>query len=418
MTWRWPGRALALAAILLSLAQPALATSPASPRPPNTRPETNTDEGGLWYQADQAETTLRGQGDVVHDEALNTYVHGVVCRVAHEYCDELRVYVLNRPFVNANMAPNGYTEVWSGLLLRADDEAELAFVLSHEATHFSMNHSLLRARALRTQSNVMLAVQVGLLVAGAAAAANAGSVQSMNDIMSATQNLVNLSYLATIAAYFQYSREQEDEADRLGFARAAAAGYDPRAGVDFWQGELAETAASDFPQVRNAATRINIFNSHPQTADRLEKLQGLANGRPASGDRGHERYRAAIRPFLSVWLRDELRRRDFGQTLLTLNRLGANGEDVGVVSFFRGECYRLRREDGDAARAVAAYEDAAQHADAPPEAWREMGNTYLQLHDSAHARTAFESYLAHAPAAQDRWLVEASLRRLNTGAGQ
>ena len=418
MTWKWLGRGLATVAAVVSLTQPVFATPLVSPRPPHVRPEPASDEGGLWYQSEQAETVLRSQGDVIHDEALNTYVRGVVCRVAQEYCDDLRVYVLNRPFVNASMAPNGYTEVWSGLLLRANDEAELAFVLSHETTHFAMNHTVLRARALRTQGNVMLAVQVGLLVAGAAVAANAGSVQAMNDIMNDTQDLVNLSYLAALAIFFQYSRDQEDEADRLGFGRTVQAGYDPRAAADFWQAQLAETAASDFSRVRNAGTRITIFNTHPQTEDRLTKIQGLAVGRPAGGDSGHDRYRAAIRPFLASWLRDDLRRRDYGQTLFVVNRLASTGDDLGVLSFFRGECYRLRREDGDAPRAAAAYEDAATHPDAPPETWRELGNTYQQMHDAVRARAAFESYLAHAPQAQDRWLVEASLRRIQTGGGQ
>lgn len=414
MILRRLGCVLAAAACLSLAAHPVLATDLDAPRPANLRPASTTDEGGLWYLSDQAETTLRGQADVIHDEPLNTYVHGVACRLAHEYCQELRVYVLTRPFPNATMAPNGYSEVWSGLLLRANSEAELAFVLSHETTHFAMNHTVQRSRTLRGQQNAMLVVQVGLLVLGASIAASANTVQAAQNIMDATQHLVELAYLAQIAIYFDYSRDQESEADRLGLVRAAQAGYDPRAGVSFWQGQLGETAASDLPRVRDADTRINVFNIHPQTRDRLAQMQALAAGQPAVNDTeaGRVRYRAAIRPYLGTWLRDDLRRRDYGQTLFVINRLAQTGDDLGVLSFFRGECLRLRRGEADQAAAISAYEAAAGYQDAPVETWRELGNIAVQRHDTTRARTAFETYLARAPDAQDRWLVEASLRRL------
>lgn len=402
-----------LAALLAAslCAQPALATEMAAMRPANLQPAPNTDEAGMWYEASRAETSLRGSADVIADPALNTYVRGVMCRVATEYCGELRLYLLARPTFNASMAPNGYAEVWSGLLLRATNEAELAYSLGHEAGHFGMNHTIERFRAYKNQQNARLALQIGLLIVGAAVAVNTGSASVANDVMNTTGRLMDLTYLASIAAYFSFSREQELSADAAGFQRMTAAGYDPHAPAAMWRERLSETQASDFPRVRSAESRISIFNSHPVTADRAAALDRLAEGRPA-GEVGRERYRAAIRPFLAAWLRDDLRRRDFGQTLHVIDGLAASGEDLGVLSFFRGECYRLRRADGDDALAIAAYTEAGRHADAPADAWRALGDLHARLQHVAEAREAYETYLRRAPAAEDRWLVESSLRRL------
>ena len=80
---------------------------------------------------------------LVTDEALNTYVRKVVCELAGEHCASLRVYIVDDPSSNAMTAPNGMVIVWTGLLLRSQNEAELAFVLGHEITHYLKRHSLL-----------------------------------------------------------------------------------------------------------------------------------------------------------------------------------------------------------------------------------------------------------------------------------
>ena len=60
---------------------------------------------------------------------------------------------MNRPAFNASIAANGYMEVWSGLLLRVDDEAQLAFVLGHEIGHYRERHSVALMRTLRGRAN-------------------------------------------------------------------------------------------------------------------------------------------------------------------------------------------------------------------------------------------------------------------------
>lgn len=383
----------AVAATLI--AQPALAQQ----RPSGLAPNLDTAEGGLWAAAETAERRARLSPEVNQDPALNTYVKGVACQVAPDYCNDIRIYVMDRPAFNASMAPNGYMEVWSGLLLRAETEAELAFVLGHEIGHFAENHSIEQWNALKTRLGVAMAFGA---VAGAAGAYYAVDLSALG----------NLAYLGAIAATFNYSRGQETEADRLGFERLVAAGYDARAGSTLWRSRQEEARASSFPSVRREDASGSIFRTHPITAERIAALDGLAAGHPDDGRTERERYRAAIRPHLAAWLADDLRRRDFEGNLVLTARLERDGLDLGVLSFHRGELYRQRREAGDLERARDAYLVASAYEDAPVAVWRELGDLQSRLGDASAARTAYNTYLERATTADDRWIVEDSLAGL------
>jgi predicted Zn-dependent protease len=382
-------------------ASPETATQPsvqlAPPQPSRARPAVETDEGGLWGMSDRAEQEARNSGQLEDDVALNTYLRDVACRVAGQYCGDIRLYVMNRPYFNASMAPNGYMEVWSGLLLRAEDEAQLAFVLGHEIGHYSERHSLATLRAIRGRAGA--AMVFSIIAAGA-------GVGIIGDIV----------YLGTIASVFGFSRENEAAADLIGYDHAVAAGYDAHAGHKLWNNLLAETQASDNPDTRRQETRASIFRTHPLSADRVEALTeraAQANG----GETHRERYRAAIRPFLDEWLRADLRRRDYGQTWLVLDRLAAHGEDLGVIEYYRAEINRIRRGEGDRERALQHYANAIAQPDAPAGAWRELGEYAARDGRVAEAAAYLSTYLERAPDAGDRALVEARIAQL-AGGGQ
>jgi predicted Zn-dependent protease len=394
-----------------------LASTPAHAdlRAPGLVPAPNTPEAGLWELTDKAEQHAKHSAELDRDPALNAYVREVACEVAPEYCKELRVYVMDRPFVNAQMAPNGYAEVWSGLLLRSQDEASLAFVLGHEVSHFAENHSIEALEAQKNRANVALAISAGVAVAGVAAAASAGPYGNPQAVLDATRNLVDAVYLGSIAAFFRFSRAQEAEADFLGIRRMAAAGYDPKAAAETWRDIMSETAASDFDKIRKSDARLGIFDSHPLNSERAKALDAEAAKLPSGGRTERLRYRQIIRPHLAAWLKDDLRRRDFGETLHVLDRLAGDGEDLGVINFYRGEAYRLRRQDGDLDRAEIAYAAASTQPDAPVAVWRELGDLRKRKADLAGARSAYEAYLAKAPTAEDSWLVQDSLQSLSKG---
>jgi predicted Zn-dependent protease len=388
---------LAVAAAALATSASAYAAEPIPTlRPHNLRPDIHTDEGGLWASSDDAERQIKASAQLDRDAQLTDYVREVTCKVATDYCNEIRVYVLDLPFFNAGMAPNGSMQVWSGLLLRVDNEAQLAFALSHETTHFVRNHSITSWRAAKARSGVAM---VFSLVAGGAGASILGDV----------------IYLGMMASVFSFTREQEAEADRFGLQRAQEAGYDAMQGVEVFRNLQAEVAASQFEKVRKEDAHTSIFDDHPNTAVRLAALQEEVKTMPQGGTVEKERYRAVIRPHLGEWLKDDLRRKDFGESLHLIDHLIAQGEDLGVLQFYKGEAYRLRRQDGDLDLARAAYELAVVQPDAPAAAWRQLAEIDETTGQADKARSAFETYLVKAPDADDRWLVEASLKKLAVG---
>jgi predicted Zn-dependent protease len=397
-------------ATVAAAAAPVLSLAP-RPAPSRVRPDPTTDEGGIWDVSDRTERDAQHSGERIRAEALETYVRDVSCKVAGEFCGDIRLYLMQRPFFNASMAPNGYMEVWSGLMLRAENEAQLAFVLGHEITHYSERHSLDALRALRARANGAMIAGIGLTILGAAAAAN--NPASAQSIMDATSGVVNIVYLGAIASFFGFTRENETEADARGFDRAVGAGYDPQAGAQLWTNLIDEVARSDFERTRNREARGSIFATHPLSRDRVEALQALAQG-SAGGATERARYRAVIRPHLGAWLRDELRRRDYGQTLFLLDRLGADGEDAGLIAFYRGEAHRLRRGAEDLAAARTAYEAAIAQPDAPPEAWRQLGDVYARDGRNPEASAMLSEYLTRAPAAADRLLIERRISGLGS----
>lgn len=359
-------------------------------------------EKSIWELAEKAELSAKTAGARITDAELERYLSGIKCEVAPEYCADMRVYLMNLPAFNAMMAPNGYMEVWSGMLLRAENTAQVAFVVAHETGHFEESHSIESFETMRARANAALFLQ---LLAGAL------GVPALGDLV----------YLGFLVSLLGYSRENETEADLIGFRRSVAAGYTPEEGARLWRNLIAETAASQFPDVRRREARSSVLNTHPVSADRAAAIDSLARqvrADPAQAGRvfrdGTAEHRAAIRPHLRVWLRDELRRRDYGQYFHLVARLKGRGEDVGLLTYFEAEGHRLRRNEGDLARAATLYQEAMRQPDAPPEAWREWADIRHRDGNTEDARAGWQTYLDRAPNAEDRALIERRISRLST----
>ena len=357
---------------------------------PGERPAVSTDEAGLWMAMDKVEDRLKTSGRVIAEEPLKGYVSGLVCKLAGTHCPDIRVYVVRTPHFNASMAPNGFMQVWTGLILRAQNEAQLAYVLGHELGHYVQRHSLKLWRDVRAKTNVLVFFQA------LAAAAGAGYVG-------------NVAQLVTYASIFGHSRDNEREADRIGFELVVNAGYDPREAAKIWESLIAERNVTDNPK------QLIFFSTHPPTEDRVDTLKSLANETvddSAPGETGRDRFLSATLPFRTKLLRDELRHSQFKRTQVVLDHLFEGGAKPGELHFFQGELYRLRGQEGDSEQAVEAYETALATGDAPPECLRSLGLVLAKSGQNDRAREALSDYLSEAPAADDRAMVEAYIKRL------
>ncbi len=343
------------------------------------RPAAKSDEGGLWMQSDENEEHIRNSPLLVHDPDLNAYVRSVLCKVAGARCGSLRVYIVKIPYFNAYAMPNGAVVIWTGLLLRVENEAQLAMVMGHEMTHFFNQHGLKNYESRRDTANVMAFVALGGIYALPILAIAGGMLQS-------------------------YSRDQEREADSGGFDLATAAGYDPTQAGAIWSFMAAEDKAE--PE----HSRFSLFGStHPANEERLATLSKRGAELAASGAKwtiGADIYRAHMAPFREAWLDDEVARGDGNASVIVLERLSAAEPTSGLLRYYLGESYRRRNQTGDIQRAVDAYTQAIACPDAPASAWRERGLLAMKNGDKAAAQRDFNTYLSHAPQADDRAMVQ------------
>ena len=345
---------------------------------PHYQPPAGSDEKGLWSMMDRAERDLATSRFVVRDPKLNAYVRGIVCRLGKDWCADVRIYIVRTPQFNASMAPNGMMEVWTGLLLRCNDEAQLAAVLGHEVGHYLRRHTLERYRDVREKSSFGAFLSLGLAAAGAGYASG----------------LANLALLASI---FAFTRDQEREADQIGLELMDKAGYAPLAAPEVWQQLIAETKAGTAESEHNV-----MFASHPEPEERMAALREAAQSlHEGTGERGAARYRAALAGVRTELVRDELELRQYGRSEVVFDRLLAQSPDDGLLWFAKGEIYRLRAGPDDAARALEAYYKALAVPGSPPETWRSIVMVELKQGRKDLAQTAFDSYLKLKPDAPD-----------------
>tara|TARA_R110002167_G_scaffold103658_2_gene268003 strand:- start:2550 stop:3755 length:1206 start_codon:yes stop_codon:yes gene_type:complete len=368
---------------------PYVPEHPITPLKPGERPPKGSDEEGLWTIMDGVERKLRVSGRVVIDPALQAYVEGIVCKLAPEHCPNIRVYIVRTPHFNANMAPNGVMQVWSGLLLRTQNEAQLAYVLAHELAHYIQRHSLQRWRTVRDTSNAMAFFSVLTAVAGV------GFVGSIGQ-------------LVAVSALYAYNRDQEREADAEGIAMMTAAGYDPREAPKSWSGLLAEREEKDGKE------STVFFATHPPTKERIETLTAEAARLSTGADTivGQKALDGAVRPHRTAWFEDELLRRKPEQSRRLLQRLLADDGDNGFLLYMLGETYRMEYTDDGNAQALAEFERALAATESPPETLRSMGLIYWDMGQEDAAREHFRRYLQNATEADDRDMVKSYLKEL------
>src|SRR6266850_2345278 len=158
------------------------------------------------------------------------------------------IKVIDSDEVNAFALPGGFFYVNSGLILRAQEESELAGVMAHEISHVTARHGTKNA----TKGELMQMASIPLMILGPVGWAGYGIYQGLN--------------LAIPLTYLKFSRDSEREADFLGLQYMYKAGYDPNAYVTFF-----ERIQSD--EKRRPGTIPKVFSTHPPTPERIEAAQ-------------------------------------------------------------------------------------------------------------------------------------------------
>jgi predicted Zn-dependent protease len=209
--------------------------------------------------------TLRGQAPVITDPLLNDYIETLLYRVAaaSELTQlDLQWVIINNDEINAFAAPGGVIGINAGLFLYAQNEDEIAAVLAHELAHLSQRHF---ARQLDNNKRSKWTIGAGLLAS--LALISAGGTDSGIAALLTTQ-------AASMQSQLAFSRQNEQEADRVGMQTLAAANFDPAAMPRFFERLQKSTEHS-------GDTPPDYILTHPVTTTRISDSLNRAANLPA-----------------------------------------------------------------------------------------------------------------------------------------
>ena len=364
---------------------------------PNYRP-IDADERGMWQQMERVEEEIAGSNLVVEDPQLAAYLKELIGKVGGPAARDFRIHLVRIPDFNAMMFPTGMAVVFTGLLLRMRNEAQLAGVIAHEAAHFLRKHQIRQWRDMRKRTDILSVLAMGAGVAGGAAGVYTGDV-------------AQLGQLGTILSLLRYNRGLEAEADAMGVRLLAEQGYDPRAMAETWAQLIAEEELSARYRRKRRHRDIGLFGTHPTPESRMADLRLSA----AEVMRPGVTYDPRSAPFLAATaklrptlLDDQVKLNDPGASHYVISNLAKDGWN-GLLRFNEAEVWRLRNRTGDEARAAQGYAAAVRYPDAPADAWRWHGIMLTKAGRREEARAALSRYLALAPNAPDAAFVRQML---------
>ena len=210
---------------------------------------------GNWYSVEgqvargrQYAQQIESQIKLVNDPVVTEYVNRVGQNLVRNSDAQVpfTIKVIDSDVVNAMALPGGFFYVNSGLILAADEEAEMAGVMAHEIAHVAACHY---GREMTRANLLQLASLPAIFMGGAL---GYGIYEGMG--------------LGIPLTFLHFSRGFEAEADYLGIQYMYRAGYDPSAFVSFFEKIQAM-------EKKKPGTLSKAFDTHPQTPDRIEKSQ-------------------------------------------------------------------------------------------------------------------------------------------------
>jgi beta-barrel assembly-enhancing protease len=210
---------------------------------------------GNWYSTDseikmgrQYAAEIEKSTKFINDSVITEYVNRIGQNIVkNSDCKvPFTIKVIDSDEINAMALPGGFFYVNSGLILNADEEAELAGVMAHETAHVCAHHA---AREM-TRANYAQLGTIPLIFIGGWTG----------------YGIYEAASLAIPVTFLHFSREFEAQADYLGVQYMYRAGYDPQAFISFFEKVQAL-------EKRKPGLVAKTFSDHPQTPDRIEHSQ-------------------------------------------------------------------------------------------------------------------------------------------------
>ena len=211
---------------------------------------------GDWYSTEteikmgkQYAMMVEQTARMIQDPVINEYVNRIGQNLVRNSDAKVpfTIKVIDSDEINAFALPGGFFYVNSGLILAADEEAELAGVMAHEIAHVAARHQMQQMTRLQYANMAT----IPLIFVGSWGVYQAASMA------------INLALPIT---FMKFSRGFETEADYLGVQYMYKSGYDPQAFISFFE----KVEAKD---KKKPGTLAKVFASHPPTPDRIDRTQ-------------------------------------------------------------------------------------------------------------------------------------------------
>jgi predicted Zn-dependent protease len=209
---------------------------------------------------------IRASGMVVEDPLVTEYLNDIGGRIAaqtNEGDHRFTFFAVNDPRINAFALPGGYIGVHTGLLEASRNEDEVAGVLAHEVAHVTQRHIARSIHANSRQSLLTTAMMLGAIII----AATGGGGDAVQGAMAVAQGTAAQQQI-------NFTRTNEYEADRVGIAALADAGFDPYGMASFF--DVMSRQQTSNPEMRAP----EFLRTHPVTTARVAEARNRARTYP------------------------------------------------------------------------------------------------------------------------------------------
>lgn len=325
--------------------------------------EYNEDLTRLIIESERLNQTFRKKGMLFNGVEANQYLNDMAAELVPDFHDDrirVKIYIVKNATPNAMALPNGDIYVFSGLFAMLNNESQLASIVAHEIGHVIHQHGLKSAIAAR---NTIVAAHIAdIFLFG-----------------------THLSYLPAGMSLASFSREQEREADEVSLSYMANTQYDLNQSPEVF------ALFSSLPKSNSVSG--SIYSSHPDNEERIEYLSRIISENYSGDDAGfHEssaRFEKTRAQLMELNVKLRLRSKQYQMALDLLQEADAYYEEKTLITFYRGEAYRLMAENPAAAAKEEAWlqerkvteEDKKKHKDKVAANWDLAKQYYLEILD-------------------------------------
>ncbi len=271
--------------LIITLSVPPL---PAWSAPEDDLPDIGSASGALFTPAQEKKLGktfmryIRATQDVILDPVMDDYINQLGNKLVENSNGKgsrFHFFLVNSPQINAYAGPGGYIGIYTGLVLTTQSEAELAAVIAHEITHVTQKHLQRAWYAASNMSLVQGAALVAAILLGAAAGGDAAVAATVGAQAALQQKQIN------------FTRHNEQEADRLGIVTLYKSHFDPHAMPVFFtrMGRANRSYGAQLPE---------FLRTHPVTNARIADAMDRAEKYPYLQTQDSFRYlllRAALK---------------------------------------------------------------------------------------------------------------------------